>query len=126
MIPIEGTAILASSPGYGKSWMLADLAIETARGERWLNDFPTTKGRVLYVDEENPSHELRRRFRRLLASKGLADDQLDIHLALRNLDAEHQLPVLSTYLGHTHVSDTYWYLSAVPELVGLAAPSLPI
>jgi integrase/recombinase XerD len=31
-----------------------------------------------------------------------------------------QLPVLATYLGHTKVSDTYWYLSAVPELVCLA------
>jgi integrase/recombinase XerD len=28
---------------------------------------------------------------------------------------------LSTYLGHTHPSSTYWYLSAVPELLALAA-----
>lgn len=35
-----------------------------------------------------------------------------------------QLPVLSTYLGHTKVSDTYWYLSAVPELVCLAMDRL--
>jgi integrase len=28
------------------------------------------------------------------------------------------LPVLSTYLGHTCVRDTYWYLSACPELMG--------
>jgi integrase len=32
-------------------------------------------------------------------------------------DVEHRLPQLSTYLGHTHVTDTYWYLSAVPELM---------
>jgi len=31
-----------------------------------------------------------------------------------------QLPILATYLGHTKVSDTYWYLSAIPELVCLA------
>jgi integrase/recombinase XerD len=31
-----------------------------------------------------------------------------------------KLPVLATYLGHTKVSDTYWYLSAVPELMHLA------
>ena len=30
------------------------------------------------------------------------------------------LPVLSTYLGHGNVSDTYWYLTACPELLGLA------
>jgi integrase/recombinase XerD len=33
---------------------------------------------------------------------------------------ERRLPVLSTYLGHSHVADTYWYLSACPELMGLA------
>ena len=32
-------------------------------------------------------------------------------------DAERRLPILSTYLGHVHVSDTYWYLSAWPELM---------
>jgi integrase len=35
-------------------------------------------------------------------------------------DAERRLPVLATYLGHAHVTDTYWYLSACPELLGLA------
>jgi hypothetical protein len=29
------------------------------------------------------------------------------------------LPILSTYLGHGHVSDTYWYLTICPELMGL-------
>ncbi|HEV8261820.1 MAG TPA: tyrosine-type recombinase/integrase [Burkholderiales bacterium] len=32
-------------------------------------------------------------------------------------DAERRLPILSTYLGHVHVSDTFWYLSAWPELM---------
>jgi integrase/recombinase XerD len=36
------------------------------------------------------------------------------------LDAERHLPELSTYLGHVHVADTYWYISAVPELLQLA------
>ena len=37
-----------------------------------------------------------------------------------NADVEAHLPELATYLGHTHVRDTYWYLSAVPELLKLA------
>jgi len=37
---------------------------------------------------------------------------------------EQRLPQLSTYLGHVHVTDTYWYLSAVPELLALAAARL--
>lgn len=32
-------------------------------------------------------------------------------------DAEVHMPELSTYLGHRHVSGTYWYLSAIPELL---------
>jgi integrase len=40
------------------------------------------------------------------------------------VDVDPQMPVLSTYLGHGHVSDTYWYLSSVPELLGLAAARL--
>jgi len=32
-------------------------------------------------------------------------------------DVERRLPFLSAYLGHVHVSDTFWYLSAWPELM---------
>ena len=32
-------------------------------------------------------------------------------------NAEQRLPILSAYLGHVHWSDTYWYLSALPELM---------
>jgi integrase/recombinase XerD len=32
-------------------------------------------------------------------------------------DVQRRLPILSTYLGHAHVSDTYWYLTATPELM---------
>jgi integrase/recombinase XerD len=35
-------------------------------------------------------------------------------------DVERRLPILSTYLGHVHVADTYWYLTGCPELMGLA------
>jgi integrase/recombinase XerD len=35
-------------------------------------------------------------------------------------DVERELPKLSTYLGHGHVADTYWYIEAVPELLRLA------
>jgi len=36
-----------------------------------------------------------------------------------NID-EH-IATLSTYLGHVSPADTYWYLSASPELMALAA-----
>lgn len=39
-------------------------------------------------------------------------------------DVDCHLPKLSAYLGHAHPTDTYWYLSAVPELMQLAATRL--
>lgn len=40
------------------------------------------------------------------------------------LDVEQRLPLLSTFLGHTHVTNTYWYLWAVPELLALSKDRL--
>ena len=37
---------------------------------------------------------------------------------------EQLLPVLSTYLGHVCVQDTYWYFSGCPELLGHAVKRL--
>jgi integrase len=35
----------------------------------------------------------------------------------RGVDVEQRLPELSTYLGHTNVTNTYWYLTSTPELL---------
>ena len=47
------------------------------------------------------------------------------HLAVTTLlrwyrdgvDVERHLPELAAYLGHTYITDTYWYLTATPELL---------
>jgi integrase/recombinase XerD len=39
-------------------------------------------------------------------------------------DVQSRLPWLSTYLGHRDPRSTYWYLSAAPELLALAANRL--
>jgi integrase len=39
-------------------------------------------------------------------------------------DVHAMLPRLSTYLGHVEPASTYWYLSAAPELMALAAQRL--
>lgn len=39
-------------------------------------------------------------------------------------DVNSKMPVLSTYLGHQSPAGTYWYLSAAPELMELAAAHL--
>jgi integrase/recombinase XerD len=52
-------------------------------------------------------HDMRHRF----AVKTL------LHWYRAGEDTERRLPILSAYLGHVHVADTYWYLSAWPELM---------
>jgi integrase len=41
-----------------------------------------------------------------------------------DVEVQPRLPLLSTYLGHVHPKDTYWYLTAAPELLELAAGRL--
>ncbi len=41
-------------------------------------------------------------------------------------DTESRLALLSTYLGHVDPAHTYWYLSAAPELLELAAGRLEV
>jgi integrase/recombinase XerD len=38
----------------------------------------------------------------------------------RGLDVERELPKLATYLGHVEITDTYWYLTATPQLLRYA------
>lgn len=80
-------------------------------------------------------------FPKLIRDAGLNDDgkrrrprphDLRHTFALRTLlnwyragaNVDVQLPLLSTYLGHVHPSDTYWYLEAAPELLALASQRL--
>jgi integrase/recombinase XerD len=59
-------------------------------------------------------HDFRHRF----AVRALAD-------AYRSgADVAARMTVLSAYLGHSEPKNTYWYLSAVPELMELAAARL--
>lgn len=55
-------------------------------------------------------HDLRHTFicRALLRSQ--RDNQLD-----------HGVDAIATYVGHAKVSDTYWYVTAIPELMGIAS-----
>jgi len=38
----------------------------------------------------------------------------------KNANIEQLLPALSTYLGHASITDTYWYLTGIPELLATA------
>ena len=38
----------------------------------------------------------------------------------QGIDVDQAILSLSTYLGHAKISNTYWYLTGVPELMALA------
>ena len=72
-------------------------------------------GLVSNHDRRRPrAHDLRHTFA-VRCVIGWYRDGLDVH---------QRLPLLSTYLGHVDPTNTYWYLSAVPELVELVAQRL--
>jgi hypothetical protein len=39
----------------------------------------------------------------------------------QGVDIDQAMLALSTYVGHAMVTNTYWYLTGVPELMALAA-----
>ena len=95
--------------------------------------FVSVTGRALHRRETDGV------FRDITASIGLRTDTVHprVHdlrhaFAVHTLIDAHRsdadisavLPVLSTYLGHVEPANTYWYLSAVPELMQLAAARL--
>jgi len=59
-------------------------------------------------------HDLRHRF----AVQTLLDWYRD------GVEVQPRLPLLSTYMGHTHPRHTFWYLQAAPELMAIAGQQL--
>lgn len=91
------------------------------RGHAWdrnqvtraVREITTTLG--LRTQTTRPrTHDLRHSF----AVRTLTDAQQ------AGIPVDERIAVLATYLGHKAPSDTYWYLSATPELMGLAADRL--
>jgi integrase len=54
----------------------------------------------------------------------VVNTMLDAYRA--DIDVQARLPVLSTYLGHVDPANTYWYLTAAPELMALAGRRLEV
>jgi integrase len=90
--------------------------------------------RLLYCNVHSTFRELRRRVGLAPRSAACRPRIHDVRhtFAVRTLlgwyrtglEVQPRLPLLSTYLGHVHPKDTYWYLTAAPELLQLAAERL--
>jgi len=66
----EVGAVIAP-PKCRKSFLMHDLAVCTARGLLWLQQFRTAEGRVLLVDNELTGNEIADRTRTILASRAI-------------------------------------------------------
>jgi len=86
---------------------------KTLHDRRVRKDFWRLRARLGWNAASNPRrprlHDLRHTFavRRLLLW----------YRQRQNVD--HHIAVLATYLGHVKFTDTYWYLTAIPELMAL-------
>lgn len=69
-IAMGDVALLVGPPESGKSWLFLDLAVCVALGLPAFGHFPTCKGRVLVIDEENTQDEIDRRLWNLVKAHG--------------------------------------------------------
>jgi integrase len=98
--------------------------------------FVSTRGRLL--GKPVGDRQIRRIFEQLRRQLGWVDRGAHGHprvhdlrhsFAVRRLalwheqgeDVDQKMLALSTYLGHARISNTFWYLTGVPELMSLAA-----
>ncbi len=119
---------------------LAALRRYAAERDRVFPRRPTPSFFVTSVGTRLVKQQFGHVFRRLVRTSGIGRDgerRPRIHdmrhtFAVNTLrdayrsgsDAEHRMLSLSTYLGHVCPSATYWYLTATPELLGLACRRL--
>jgi integrase/recombinase XerD len=143
----EGLLIIRQTK-FGKSRLvplhssaLAVLADYAARRDRFLAGRPAVRFFVSRRGRPLDKCVVERNFRELSRGTGLREPSASrgprLHdfrhrFAIETLlrwyrtgeDIERRLPILSTFLGHVSVRDTYWYLRACPELMGLAISRL--
>jgi integrase len=97
-------------------WPLADSFFVSVRGTRWSGEgareaFKQIRQELVFTRRAPRLHDLRHTFTcRVL-----------LRWQKRSAGAVTRVPILSRYLGHTHVTDTFWYLTGIPELLAEAA-----
>ncbi|MDR4470334.1 MAG: helicase RepA family protein [Nitrospira sp.] len=88
LIPVQSRMVVFGEYRSMKSWTLLDLSLHIAAGRPWLDTFAIPRAKsVLYLDEEMPEHELRRRVKRMGQGMGLPDGPIPFravsHLGVR-------------------------------------------
>lgn len=61
LIPAEGTTVISGEAATFKTWLLVELGIKVAMGEKFLDQFNTSQMNVLFIDEDNGERLLKQR-----------------------------------------------------------------
>ena len=146
LVRVEGLIIVRDSK-FGKSRIVplhpTTIAALTAYAEQRDRSQPHPSSPTFFVSTAGTAifyTDVCRTFRKLVHATGVgegAPHRPTIHglrhsFAVKTLvdwyrdghDVQARLPRLTTFLGHRDPISTYWYLSAVPELLSLAAARL--
>lgn len=71
IVPHEGITILSGAPASYKTWLLLRMAMDIAKGENFLGQFPCQQSGVLIIDEENHLRLLQDRLQLMGTDHGL-------------------------------------------------------
>lgn len=85
IIASNSLGFIAGLPETYKTWLTVDLAIECAKGGGlWLGLFPVGGARVLFIDQERSKRETQRRFKGVMAAKGISAVDIKDKLFIRS------------------------------------------
>lgn len=79
LMPEHALSVIAGYPSSFKTWILLDLIICLATGDKFLGEFDVKKNKVLLIDEESGERMLQDRIRKLTKERSL-DDDLNIEI----------------------------------------------
>ena len=82
----EGLAMIAGGAGLGKSFFCLQVAIDVCRGSKFLGQWPTTTGDVLYLATEDSERRIRDRLRQMWNDEALWPATLTITHRPQTLD----------------------------------------
>ena len=104
MIPHEGITILPGAPASYKTWLLLRMALDIAKGEVFLGQFPCSQAKVLIIDEENHLRLIQERLRLMgadetlpiyfLSQKGFLVSNKALVEQVLNICEEHEIGVI--------------------------------
>jgi hypothetical protein len=84
-VPRAGVTILGGPPKIGKTFLLLDLAIAVASGQKLCGHWPTFQGRVLALLEEDTKRRIRMRLWRMARGRGVDPRSLTGQLRLATM-----------------------------------------